>query len=538
MLDFPRWKIIMISITAFIGVLLSVPNFLTDEQISNLPGFMPSKQVTLGLDLQGGAHFLLEVDTEETIHNLLLNKGQAIRDDLSDENILHRYNVTNDGLVIRLTNSEDRERAVDVISDLIVKVGASITDIGTDDIVIEDGSGAVINISLSEAAVIAQKTQSVQQSIEVLRRRLDETGTRELTIQQNGEDRILLQIPGLESTEEIKFALSQTAAMNFHLTNLSVTPDDLNRNRMPPRTTRYPSIEKDPQTGEPLYYYAIRDEVMVAGEDLSNASYSTDENNRPAVSITFNTRGAKDFADATRANVGKPFAIILDGEVISAPRINTAILGGSAIITGSFTVQEANDLALLLRAGALPAPLNIEEERTVGPDLGADSVAAGEVAALIGLSAVMIFIVLSYGFFGMIANFALSINIFMIFGILSMFGATLTLPGIAGIVLTVGMAVDANVLIFERIREEMSRGKSVLAAIDEGYSRAFGTILDANVTTLIAALILFQFGSGPIKGFAVTLAAGIFTSVFTAVSFSRLLIVTWARKKKPQALKL
>jgi preprotein translocase subunit SecD len=538
MLDFPRWKVILVSLTAFIGVLLSVPNFLTDEQIESLPGFMPSKQVTLGLDLQGGAHFLLEVDTEETIHNMLLNKGQAIRDNLSDENILHRYNVTDDGLVIRLTNPEDRERAIEVISDLVVQVGASITDVGTDDIIIEGGSGAVINISLSEAAVIARKTQSVQQSIEVLRRRLDETGTRELTIQQNGEDRILLQIPGLESTEEIKFALSQTAAMNFHLTNLSVTPDDLIRDRMPPRTTRYPSIEKDPQTGEPLFYYAIRDEVMVAGEDLSNATYSTDENNQPAVSITFNTRGAKDFADATRANVGKPFAIVLDGEVISAPRINTAILGGSAIITGSFTVQEANDLALLLRAGALPAPLDIEEERTVGPDLGADSVAAGQVAALIGLAAVMIFIILTYGFFGMIANVALGINIFMIFGILSTFGATLTLPGIAGIVLTVGMAVDANVLIFERIREEMARGKKVLSAIDEGYSRAFGTIMDANVTTLIAALILFQFGSGPIKGFAVTLAAGIFTSVFTAVSLSRLLIVKWVRKKKPQTLEL
>ncbi len=538
MLDFPRWKVIMISLTALIGVMLSVPNFLSDEQIENLPGFMPSSQVTLGLDLQGGAHFLLEVDTAETIRNLLLEKGQTIRDDLREQDILHRYNVVGEGLVVRLTNPEDREAAEDVIRDSVVKVGASITDVGTDDIVIEDGSGGTINISLSEAAVLEKKSQSVQQSIEVLRRRLDETGTRELTIQQNGEDRILLQIPGIESTEEIKFALSQTAAMNFHLTNLSVTEDDLLRDRMPPRTTRYPSIEKDPETGEPLYYFAIRDEIMVAGEDLSNASYSTDENNRPAVSITFNTRGAKDFADATRANVGKPFAIVLDDEVISAPRINTPILGGSAIITGSFTVQEANDLALLLRAGALPAPLNIEEERTVGPDLGADSVAAGQIAALIGLSAVMVFIVLSYGFFGIVANVALGINIFMIFGILSVFGATLTLPGIAGIVLTVGMAVDANVLIFERIREEMRRGKNVLAAIDEGYGRAFGTILDANVTTLIAALILFQFGSGPIKGFAVTLAAGIFTSVFTAVSLSRLAIVTWARKKKPEALKL
>lgn len=538
MLDFPRWKIIMISLTALIGVMLAVPNFLSDEQIENLPGFMPTSQVTLGLDLQGGAHFLLEVDTEETIRNMLLSKGQAIRDDLREQDILHRYNVAGEGLVVRLTDTADREAAISVISDSIVKVGESLTDVGTDDIIIEDGNGAVINISLSEAAVIERKTQSVQQSIEVLGRRIDETGTKELTIQQNGENRILLQIPGLEDTADVKDKLNRTAAMNFHLTNNTVSQADLDRDRLPQRTTKYPSIEKDPETDEPLFYYAIRDEVMVAGEDLANATYSTDENNSPAVSITFNTRGGKQFADATRANVGRPFAIVLDGEVISAPRINTAILGGSAIITGAFTVQEANDLALLLRAGALPAPLNIEEERTVGPDLGADSVAAGQVAALIGLSAVMVFIVMSYGFFGVVANVALGINIFMIFGILSVFGATLTLPGIAGIVLTVGMAVDANVLIFERIREEMRRGKNVLAAIDEGYSRAFGTIVDANVTTLIAALILFQFGSGPIKGFAVTLAAGIFTSVFTAVSLSRLFIVTWARKKKPQALKL
>jgi preprotein translocase subunit SecD len=317
-----------------------------------------------------------------------------------------------------------------------------------------------------------------------------------------------------------------------------VSQEDIFRGRVPPRTIIYPSIEKGPDGETPLQQYAIMDQIMVSGEDLVNASYSMDENNRPAVSISFNSKGGKQFADATRANVGKPFAIILDDEVISAPRISTAILGGSAIITGSFTVQEASDLAMLLRAGALPAPLNLLEERTVGPDLGADSVAAGQLASLIGLAAVMVFIILSYGFFGVVANVALMINIFMIFGILSLFGATLTLPGIAGIVLTVGMAVDANVLIFERIREEIRSGKKVLAAIDVGYSRAFGTIIDANVTTLIAAMILFQFGSGPVKGFAVTLAAGIFTSVFTAVSLSRLFIVKWARKTKPVKLKL
>lgn len=537
MLDFPRWKVIMIALTSLIGVMLAMPNFLSDEQIESLPGFLPSSQITLGLDLQGGAHFLMEVDSSSIISNLLLDKGQSIRDDLREKSILHRYRVIGERLIFTLTDTAQREEAVQVINDSAIQVGVSLTSVGADDISVQEGTGAIINVVLSEDAVLEKKIQAVQQSIEVLRRRIDGTGTKEPTIQQNGEDRILIQLPGISNTEDIKDILQQTAQMSFHLVNTAVSQEDVLRNRMPPRTTVYPSLEKD-EAGNPVQFYAIRDQVMVSGEDLSNASYSTDENSQPAVNITFNTKGGKQFADATRENVGRPFAIVLDKEVISAPRINTAILGGSAIITGAFTVQEANDLSILLRAGALPAPLELLEERTVGPGLGADSVAAGEIASIIGLAAVMVFIVLSYGFFGLVANVALGINILMIFGILSMFGATLTLPGIAGIVLTVGMAVDANVLIFERIREEIRAGKKVLAAIDVGYSRAFGTIIDANVTTLIAALILFQFGSGPVKGFAVTLAAGIFTSVFTAVSLCRLFIVTWARNKRPSELKL
>ncbi|MBL4602847.1 MAG: protein translocase subunit SecD [Emcibacteraceae bacterium] len=537
MLDFPRWKIITITLVTLFGVLLALPNFLTDEQIDSLPDFMPKSQVTLGLDLQGGAHFLMEVDTKGVMANMLLDRGQNIRDELSDEKIRHRYRVVGEGLIVTLTNPDDRENALSIIRGTMVKVGASLTDIGVDDIIINEGTGAIINLALSEEAVLEKKIQSVQQSIEVIRRRIDGTGTKEPTIQQSGAERILIQLPGIESTEGIKDILSQTAQMNFHLTNTTVTQDDINRGRMPPRTKVYPSREKD-ELGNPVQLHAIRTNIMVSGEDLSNASFSMDQNNQPAVSISFNTKGGKQFADATRANVGKPFAIILDNEVISAPRINTAILGGSAIITGNFTVQEATDLALLLRAGALPAPLTMLEERTVGPGLGADSIAAGKIASIIGLAAVMVFIVLCYGFFGMVANVALGINILMIFGILSLLGATLTLPGIAGIVLTVGMAVDANVLIFERIREELRSGKKVLAAIDIGYEKAFGTIIDANVTTLIAALILYQFGSGPVKGFAVTLAAGIITSVFTAVSLSRLFIATWARKRRPTTLKL
>jgi len=539
MLDFPRWKVIMIALTSLIGVMLAVPNFLDDEQIEALPGFFPSSQINLGLDLQGGAHLLMGVDVSEVINRLLEDKRDNIRDDLRREGIRHRITTSGDNLTVTLNEASERENALRIIRDSIEKVGADLTSIGVDDLEVAEGEGNVINMLLSEAAVIEKKNQTVAQSIEVLRRRIDAMGTKEPTIQQNGEDRVLIQVPGIRDTQELKTIIGTTAQMNFHLTDLSVGIENLlPGKRMPPGTRLLPSYEKVPGTEEPVQYFAIKSRIMVAGEDLAQASQGIDQDNQIVVNITFNTKGGKQFADATRANVGKPFAIVLDGEVISAPRINTAILGGSASISGGFTSKEASDLALLLRAGALPAPLEILEERTVGPGLGADSVAAGEIAALIGLAAVMVFIVLSYGFFGIIANVALGINIIMIFGILSMFGATLTLPGIAGIVLTVGMAVDANVLIFERIREELRRGKNVLSAIDVGYSRAFSTIIDANVTTLIAALILFQFGSGPIKGFAVTLAAGILTSVFTAISLSRLFIVTWARRKRPETLKL
>lgn len=538
MLDFPRWKIITITLVSLIGMLLAVPNFLSEEQLENLPSFFPKNQITLGLDLQGGAHLLMEVDVSGVIKTLLEDKEETIREELRDAGVRHRIRIQGETLIVTLIDPNDRAKAMDVISDTIVKVGAGLTSVGNDDIIIEDGTGATINVHVSEEAITEKKIQSVQQSIEIVRRRIDELGTKEPTIQQNGEDRILIQVPGIDDPKRLKDILGETAQMNFHLTDLTVSFNDIGPDKRPPAGTRFlPSYEKD-ENGNPVRYYAIKTRVMVSGEDLAQATQAIDQDNQIAVNITFNTKGGKQFADATRANVGKPFAIVLDDEVISAPNIRTAILGGSASITGGFSMQEATDLALLLRAGALPAPLKILEERTVGPDLGADAVEAGKVASIIGLAAVMIFVALSYGFFGMIANAALGVNIFLIFGILSVFGATLTLPGIAGIVLTVGMAVDANVLIFERIREELKGGKNVLAAIDVGYSRAMSTIIDANVTTLIAALILFQFGTGPVKGFAVTLAAGIFTSVFTAVSLSRLFIVTWVRKKRPSELVL
>ncbi|MDA0708557.1 MAG: protein translocase subunit SecD [Proteobacteria bacterium] len=537
MLEFPRWKVITITLVVFLGMLMALPNFLSEKQLENWPAFLPSSQMTLGLDLQGGAHLLMEVDVTSVIKTMLEDKSQTIRDELSDAKIRHRIRLQNERMVVSLIEPEDKERALDVIRSTVEKVGTSMTSIGSDDIIFEDLGGTDIEIMLSEDAIQDKKIQSVQQSIEIVRRRIDEMGTKEPTIQQNGVDRILIQVPGIDDPQRLKDILGQTAQMNFHLTDTTVTPADIARGRVPPGTKIVPSLEKDVD-GQPTQLYAIKSRVMVSGEDLAQASQGLDQNNQVGVNITFNTKGGKQFADATRRNVGKPFAIVLDNEVISAPRINTAILGGSAIITGSFSTQEANDLAMLLRAGALPAPLSVLEERTVGPDLGADAVAAGKTASLIGLAAVMVYVAISYGFFGLIANLSLFVNIFLLFGVLSFLGATLTLPGIAGIVLTVGMAVDANVLVFERIREELRNGSNVLSSIEAGYSRAMSAIVDANVTTLIATLILFQFGSGPVKGFAVTLSAGIFTSVFTAVSLSRLLIVTWARKKRLETIEL
>ncbi|WP_138379732.1 protein translocase subunit SecD [Luteithermobacter gelatinilyticus] len=538
MLNFPRWKVILITLVSLLGILTAFPNFLTEEQARSLPSFLPSKQITLGLDLQGGAHLLMEVEVDSVIQDRLEDKSEEIREALRDAKIRHRRRVSEGKVIVTLTHPEDLDRAVSVIrKEASGSVGASLTGLGVSDIELAQRPNGIIEVSLSEAAIRERAQLAVSQSIEIVRRRIDEMGTKEPTIQQNGDDRILIQVPGIDNPDELKQILGKTAKLEFRLVDLSVSPEDIERGRVPPGTEILEAAESERAQGFPAKY-AVRKRAILTGENLVDASLGYDENQQPAVNFRFDNSGGKKFADVTRKNVGKPFAIVLDNKVISAPRINSPILGGSGIITGNFTIDSASELALLLRAGALPAPLKVLEERTVGPDLGADSVAAGEIAAMIGLAAVMIYILLSYGFFGLITNLVLIVNIFLIFGILSTLGATLTLPGIAGIVLTIGMAVDANVLIYERIREELKNGRNPLTALDQGYQKAMSTIVDANITTLIAALILFQFGSGPVRGFAVTLAVGIFTSVFTAVMLSRLIIATWARKKRPQTLKL
>lgn len=533
MLNFPRWKMIMICLLSVLGILAAIPNFLSDDQLKNYPDFLPSSRVTLGLDLQGGVHLLMEVDLTEVEKEKLESKRGDIRDALRKEKIVLRSAIRNKAIHINLTDKSQTEKTLAILDDVTENIGESITNMGVPDIEYNVGADGIIVVTLTQEGLILRGNDVITQSIEVIRRRIDGMGTTEPVIQKQGEGRILVQVPGFDDPQKLKNIIGKTAKLSFQLVNSAIGPQD----RVPPSYIRYPMAESERQPGLPDSIVVSKRKI-ITGENLVDAGLAYDQDNRPVVSFRFDNAGGKKFADVTRKNVNRRFAIILDGVVISAPNIQGPILGGSGIITGNFNVDSASELGLLLRAGALPARLTVVEERTVGPDLGSDNIEAGKTAAIIGLLAVMVYIVLSYGMFGMVANFALMINIGLIFGLLSTLGATLTMPGVAGIVLTVGMAVDANVLIFERVREEFRNGKKALSALDEGYDKAFSTIVDANVTTFIAALILFQFGSGPIKGFAVTLAVGIATSMFTAVSLSRMIISIWAVRKRPTTLKI
>ncbi|WP_288900632.1 protein translocase subunit SecD [uncultured Sneathiella sp.] len=523
---FPTWKIIVVAIVCAFGVIYTLPNFVSKSVLSGLPDWMPTKQVNLGLDLQGGSHLLLQVDAGAVKTKMMDSLVDGVRDSLRQQgdNVGYR-DLGHNGEVVSFTlrDPADEDKARERLSDL-----SNIMANGQRDVVIASDDGRV-TLTPSEAAIIARLSAAVDQSIEIVRRRVDETGVNEPTIQRQGTDRILVQLPGVDDPDRIKRLLGETAQLTFHLVDL--TADVGAAGRVPPGSKRLPAIEENGRT------YIIKSRVMVSGENLEDAQ-ATFQQGQPVVSIRFDGLGAKQFGRATTENVGKPFAIVLDNKVVSAPRINEPILGGSAVISGGFNVEGAQDLALLLRAGALPAPLDILEERSVGPDLGADSIAAGEIAGIIGIIAVAVFMIASYGLFGIFANVALAMNIFLIMAVLSVLGATLTLPGIAGIVLTIGMAVDANVLIFERIREEIRVGKSPLNAVEAGFARAFTTIIDANVTTGIAATILFVMGSGPVKGFAVTLLIGIISSMFTAIMLSRMLISFWMQRKRPKTLEI
>jgi preprotein translocase subunit SecD len=523
MLYFANWKITLICAVCALGVLLSLPNLFSPSLLRQFPNWLPHKQVALGLDLRGGSYLLLEVDVAAAQRERLNSLTDNVRNALRDANIGYTgLNVEGDAIVFTIREPDRIEDARQALR----KIDPDLTvDIAT------DGSGTM---RFSPVATEARRRQAVDQSIEIIRRRIDETGTKEPTIQREGSDRILVQLPGVDNPEHVKALLGRTAKLTFQLVDTSVPLEDARRGRLPPADEILPGEEgRGGHAGPPAY--VVRKRVMVGGDTLVDAQ-PTFQNNEPVVSFRFDSAGAKRFGDATRDNVGKPFAIVLDNKVISAPVIREPILGGSGIISGSFTVQSASDLALLLRAGALPAPITILEERTVGPDLGADSIHAGTVASLVGVALVVVFMVVFYGLFGLFADIALFFNLCLMLGSLSLLGATLTLPGIAGIALTMGMAVDANVLIYERIREEVRAGRTILSALDAGFKRAFGTILDSHVTTLVAGALMFWLGSGPVKGFAVTLSIGVLTSLFSAILVTRLLIVTWVRETKPKAV--
>jgi protein-export membrane protein SecD len=525
MLYFANWKILLICGICALGVLCSLPNLFTPAQLAWLPSFIPHKQVNLGLDLRGGSYLLLEVDVAAAQTDQLNALVDTVRDALRNAKIGYKdLNVSGNAIVFTILDADRIEDARTALA----KVNPSLTvDIGP------DGAG---KMQFSADAINQRRDQAVDQSIEIIRRRIDETGTKEPTIQRQGEDRILVELPGIDNPERVKALLGRTAKLTFQLVDGSASVDDARHGKMPPGDEILPSEERAARAGQPPFYL-LRKRVIVGGDMLVDAQVQF-QNNEPVVAFRFDSAGAKRFGDATKENVGKPFAIVLDHKVISAPVIREPIIGGSGVISGSFTVQTASDLALLLRAGALPAPITILEERTVGPDLGADSIHAGAVASIVGVVLVIVFMFLFYGLFGIFADIALLFNLSLMLGALSLLGATLTLPGIAGIALTMGMAVDANVLIYERIREEMRSGRTMLSSLEAGFTRAFGTILDSHVTTLVAGMLLYWLGSGPIKGFAVTLSIGVLTSLFSAILVTRLEIVSWLRRWKPREIPL
>ena len=537
MLYFARWKIYSILAVLVVGLVFVIPNFLSENGRAGLPTWMPHKQINLGLDLQGGSHLLLEVDVQAVIQERLEDLEGEIRTALRAEFVGYTglSIVDDDAVTLRIRNLEELPRALELINALASVVRTSNFGVGIPDIEVDNTNDGDITVTLSEEAIQVRAAEAVKQSIEVVRRRIDETGTQEPSIQRQGEDRILVQLPGVDDPDRIKRLLGKTAKMTFQMVDQETSIIDALAGRLPPGSEIISHDSDVDANGDPVLYVVER-RAIITGEMLTNSQVTTDQNGQFAVSLQFNPTGGRRFGDATSQNVGQLFAIILDDKIISAPRIQTAILGGTGQITGNFTAQSAGDLATLLRAGALPAPLVILEERSVGPGLGADSVAAGKTASALAFILVLIFMLAAYGTFGLAADLALLINMMLLAAGLSALQANLTLPGIAGIILTVGMAVDANVLIFERIREENALGKTLFASVDAGYKRAMTTIIDANVTTFIAAVILYVLGSGPVRGFAVTLAIGIVTSFFTAFTVTRLLVSVWLTRTRPKEL--
>ncbi len=554
MLNLPRWQtIVIIAITVLSG-LFALPNLLPAAMLDVLPHWYSQNRINLGLDLRGGAHFLLEADLRSVLNERVINLSDAVRGELRKQQVAFKDITIENGpaVAVVLRDEAQRAKALEAIRTLDPSLAVS-------------GAGDTIRLTYSNVDLVRKKQEVIEQSIEILRRRVDETGTIEPTIVRQGDDRILLQVPGIKDTTDLKRKINQTAKLTFHLVNEDVAATGQNLPAtLPPTTFLVPTREgmQALRAANPKAFEEIQNanprlspeqicrryqpqclpvfkRVVVGGEDLDDAksTFEQQQGGRPIISFTFNAAGGRAFCAATRANIGKRLAIQLDSEIISAPVVQSAICGGSGIITGQFTTQQTQEQALLLRSGALPATLTIIEERTVGADLGADAIRAGTIAAIVGTVLVAVFMFLAYGpIFGGFANLAMLVNLLMVFAGMSILGASLTLPGLAGLVLTVGMSVDSNVLIYERVREEKALGRSPFSALATGYERAMSAIIDANLTTLIAAFLLFGFGSGPIRGFATTLSLGLLTSMFSATIFTRMLLALWVRWRRPTEL--
>ena len=532
MLYISKWKAAAILLTAFIVCLFAVPNFFAESTVKRWPAWA-QRHVVLGLDLQGGSHILFEVDANDVRRQKL----QALLDDVRKTLREARIGlagapvIRGNSIEVRIRDN-DLQQGVTKLRELSQPLGGFLGSTGARSLEVENVGGGLVRLTVTEPAILERIRQVVDQSVEIIGRRVNAMGLVEPSIQRQGNDRILVQVPGLGNPEDLIKVIGTTAKLTFRLVDTSMPVEQALQGRPPPDSEIvYGSAAENKQP------YLLEKRIIVSGDELTDAQPGFDQRtSEPIVSFKFNTSGARKFAQVTQENVGRPFAIVLDDQVISAPVIREPILGGSGQISGSFTVESATNLAILLRAGALPAKLTVIEQRVVGAGLGQDSIEKGKLASYFGAALVVVFMVLTYGIFGVFASVAVAVNVGMIFGVLSLLNATLTLPGIIGVVLTIGIAVDSNVLIYERIREEVRTGRTPITAIDAGFTRALATILDSNITTFIAAAVLFFFGSGPVRGFAVTLGIGIITTVFTAFTLTRLIVAWWVRWERPKQL--
>ncbi len=539
MLQFRKWQQALIASSVALAAFLAAPNFFPKETVAEWPGFLPKGRVNLGLDLQGGSYLLLGVETEKVIDDRLTSLRQEIQRSMRPSGdkarialqALPTLDAPNDSISLRVRDEAQAEEAAKRVRDLMRTgslVGASVRPY---EVAV---TGPRIDVAMTADAKRAYGQEALADSIEVVRRRIDPAGNKEVLIQPQGADRIVVQAPGDNDPEALKQIINRTGQLSFHRVDPSVSAADMQADLLPPNRIIVPISAVE--GGGALVVY---EEPEVTGDMVETASAGLDSDGGGfQINFAFDSRGARRFADYTREHVGELFAIVLDNEVISSPRIQTPITGGSGRITGNFAPEEAQRIATLIRSGALPAPLTTLDQRTVGPDLGADSIKAGSIASMVAFGLVVLFMLLTYGRFGVYANIALSANLVLIFGVLSLLGSTLTLPGIAGIVLTIGMAVDANVLIYERIREEIAAGKSPINATEIGFDKAFSAIADSNITTLLAAWIMLMLGAGPVRGFAVTLAVGVITSVFSAIVITRLLAGQYLLSKRPKTITL